>query len=302
MVRQWEREQARCKPEMKEASKASTNTRTDGTTSVPTSAQPVTTHPTTAQSTADQPTAVQPPGLLPQVPIHPPGISTFHPIIQPHPISPYSPFPTLVPGIQPYHQVGGGYPGMTPTFAQNVTPYNLPMYPQNPHQLYPMAGPYQPMGDMWFPPFAPHHPIPAGSLPFQPETHYQHLPGPYRGQDPRTYQSQAPTHSLSSNFDHSEHEQRSTGYHEDAGAFPTLQEWFAAVDNHPRRSVHNDQFSQYSYTFELQGLNTLLDLERLQPNQLFERFGISEVSACRLLRFAAEDIWSIRANVNAHQS
>ena len=121
---------------------------------------------------------------------------------------------------------------MTPTFAQNAVPYNLPIYPQNPHQLYPMAGPYRPMGDMWFPPFSPHHPI--GSLPFQPETHYQHLPGPYRGQDPRTYQSQAPTHSLLSNFDHSEHEQCSTWYHEDTGAFPTLQEWFAAIDNHPR--------------------------------------------------------------------
>ena len=282
MVKQWEREQAQHKPETKEPSNTNTDTRTDRTITVPTSVQPVTVQPTTVQ-----PAAVQPPGLLPQVPIQPHSIPTFHPMIQPQPITPYPPFPAIVPGVQPHHQTDGRYPGMTPMFVQNAIPYNLPMYPQNLlHQLYPMAGPYQPMGDTWFSPLTPYHPTPAGGLPFQSETRHQNLPGPYHGQDPRTYQSQAPTYSSSP-------EQYRASYCEDASIFPTLQEWFAAVDDHPKRGIHNDQYSQYSYTFEVQGLNTLLDLEMLQPNQLFEWFGISEASACRLLRFAAEDIWSI---------
>jgi len=65
--------------------------------------------------------------------------------------------------------------------------------------------------------------------------------------------------------------------------------------------VHGDNYSQYSHAFDLDGLGTLLDLEGLRPEQLFERFGIPESSAYRLLKFAEEDIWSIRVNTNTRR-
>ena len=80
-------------------------------------------------------------------------------------------------------------------------------------------------------------------------------------------------------------------------AFPALQEWFASIDGDPTRCICGNEYSQYSHTFDLHGFKSLLDLEGVGPDQLFEQFGISEAAARRLLNFAEEDIRYIRDGV-----
>lgn len=87
-------------------------------------------------------------------------------------------------------------------------------------------------------------------------------------------------------------------YQENQTLFPALQEWFATVDDHPTRGVHGDEYSQYSHAFDLRGMRILSDLEGLRADHLFEQFGIPDAAARRLLTFAEEDIWSIRAGNN----
>ena len=77
-----------------------------------------------------------------------------------------------------------------------------------------------------------------------------------------------------------------------------MQEWLSSIYNNPHRSAYGDEYSQYSYVFDLYGLKTLLDLGGLTPGQLFDEFGMPEVSAHRLLGYIQEDIRAIRVGGN----
>ena len=65
--------------------------------------------------------------------------------------------------------------------------------------------------------------------------------------------------------------------------------------------MYRDEYAQYSHTFDLHGLKTLLDLEGLKLDQLFETFGIPLSSAHHLLEFAEEDLWSIQVRANTRR-
>lgn len=137
----------------------------------------------------------------------------------------------------------------------------------------------------------PHHsgfPRPRHTGP--PEPHYRRTFADHQSQAPTRLLSPEPFDNLPDRFDFTE-------YQEDPSPFPTLQEWFVSIDSDPRRHIRGDEYSQYSHAFDLRGFKLLLDLEGVKPNQLFEEFGIAEAAAHRLLKFAEEDIQSIRDGI-----
>lgn len=289
MIKQWEREQARTKPQKKAASKTNTGDSSSATGSVPTS---------TTLST----TVTEPPAAPSQVPVPPPPYATLPALTQPHPPPNFPTFPGFSQDIPLHPQTNNTNAYLGSMFTRNMFPYspfgpslgphNFPMYPQNPYQYYPPVESYCPagLGENWFPAPASSHPLPSGSHSHRP-IHHASFPEPHHGQGPTNHQPQVPTHPPSPGPSH----RVRSGQHNPA-SFPTLQEWFARIDDDPVRGAHGDDYSQYSHTFDLHGFETLLDLEGLRPDQLFEQFAISQVSACRLLTFANEDIWSIRAS------
>ena len=246
------------------------------------------------------------PALVQNVPPPPPLMQA--PIqlqAQPHQIATFPQFPGFIPNLPLHLPFNDGY--VAPTFSQNPGLYNPfrpnlpnpPTYPQSPQWFYPTVGPHQPSGNDWFPvPAQPHPTLPRSCSP-QPQTNRTSFPEPHPGWNFTSHQSQPPTQPLFPGPSyHHFNQYQDRRYVDDPSQFPPLQEWFAGIDNHPQRGAHGDEYSQYSYTFELQGLKTLLDLEGLKPSNFFEHFGISESSARRLLKFAKEDIQSIRTNTN----
>jgi len=119
-----------------------------------------------------------------------------------------------------------------------------------------------------------------------PESHYRWTS--------TSHQSQVSTHPLSLEPWHDLPDQFNiTEYQEDPSPFPTLQEWFASIDGDPTQCICDNEYSQYSHTFDLHGFKSLLDLEGVRPDQLFEQFGISEAAARPLISFAEEEIHHI---------
>ena len=294
MMKQWERERRRAKPHMKDASKTklADTGHNDSTTTgpVPTPSQPqVTQQP--AFSTF--PTIAQPHqfATFSQFPIPPSNVPPF-----PAPLQNVPPFPAPPPNVLPYPQVNAGY--MAPMFPQNATPFgprsgfpDFSAHPQNPYQYYPTPGPYWPAGDNRFSEPVPNHPIPSGSHSYCP-FHHTTFPEPYHTHDSTNRQPRVPTHNPPQQPLRGYAEPDST--YEDPTRFPLLQEWLASIDNDSTRVTYGDEYLQYSSAFETRGLRSLLDLEDVSPDQLFEQFGIPEASARRLLRLATQDIWSIR--------
>jgi len=124
----------------------------------------------------------------------------------------------------------------------------------------------------------------------RPESHYRRSSTDHQSRVSTRPLSPEPWHDLPDQFD-------ITKYQEDPSPFPALQEWFASIDGDPTRCICGNEYSQYSHTFDLHGFKSLLDLEGVGPDQLFEQFGISEAAARRLLNFAEEDIRYIRDGV-----
>ena len=340
MLKQWEREQLRSKSQMKDASKAGV---TSAEPAVTAAMDPVPTYPTVI---------TQPP---PQVPTRPQTLSTLPAVVQPHPITTFTPFPGVSQDIQPYQQANDGY--LTAMLARNTVPYgpfgpgfgfpNFPVYPQNSLQHYPAAELHQPTRDNWFPTSPLPHPVPSASYhsfqhpshptafpeprhtnfrephrtnlhePYHsdfpesrntgfPESHRTGFPEPHRTSLPKPchrhaftdHRTQVPIRPLSPEPSCDLPVQSGPTYYQgDPSQFPALQEWFSSIDNDPVRGVHGDKYSQYSHAFDFRRMKTLLDLDTIGPNQLFEQFGMSEAAARRLLIYAEEDIWSIQNSV-----
>ena len=278
-MKQWERERIQTKPRVKDASKTDrTDTcRAGGSATegpVPTTSQPQ----VTAQSTQQ------------------PALSSFPTPNQHHQFVTFPPFPAPPQNFPPHPQFNTGY--MAPMFAQNATPFGpspgfptFAAHPQNPYQYYPTPGPYWPASDDRFSESMPNHPVPSGSHPYHP-IHHTNFAEPHHGRNSTNRRPGVSTHQPSP--------QPFRGYaepdpaYEDPTRFPLLQEWLADIDNDSTRATYGDVYSQYSSAFETRGLRSLLDLEAVNPDHLFEQFGIPEASARRLLRLALQDIWSIR--------
>jgi hypothetical protein len=283
----------------------------------PTCFQPPGVQPTTDASsqfsihpaTFIQPTTaynVQPSTPLPQAPVQSQGLPVFNPsITQPYQIPAFPQFPGLVPNFQSYRQPDhNSY--MTAMFPQNSSPYtqfglgfqSLPAYSPHVHPFYPMVGSYQPSEEDHFSMPMPLHSTPPRRHSSHPQKRYTKLPEPHCEQDFVAQQSHLPT-PLSSGHSQDRFDKYGPNHAEDDQArFPSLQDWFIGVDNHPQRGIHGEKYAQYSHAFDLRGLETLLDLNGLKPVQLFEEFGIPESTASRLLKFAEEDISSIQASSN----
>ena len=83
--------------------------------------------------------------------------------------------------------------------------------------------------------------------------------------------------------------------------FPKLKNWFEGIDHDSDLCGHwGHQFSQLSAWFELNGMASLLHLERMPTEALVNRTGIDKEAAQRLLWFVHEDITEIRANRPLH--
>jgi len=87
---------------------------------------------------------------------------------------------------------------------------------------------------------------------------------------------------------------------EDPSEFPELKDWLESVDQDRLRGQWGHQFSQLSAGFELDGFDSLLDLEGITVDALVSGTGIDEQAAQRLLRFVREDIDKIRADKPPH--
>ena len=300
MKKQWERKRKQTKPHVKDASKRNcadtghNGSATVGPVPTPGPSQPQ----VTIQSTQQPALSTFPPiaqphqfATFPQFPVPPLNVSPF-----PAPFQNAPPFPVPPPNLPPYSQVNAGY--MAPMFPHNATPFgpssgfpDFSAHPQNPYQYYPTPGPYWPTRDDRFPEPMPNQPIPSGSRPYHP-FHHTAFPEPHHRHKPTNHQPRAPIHHPPP--------QPLRGYtepdptFEDRTRFPLLQEWLTSIDDDSTRATHGDEYLQYSSAFETRGLRSLLDLEDVSSDQLFEQFGIPEALARRLLRLAMQDIWSIR--------
>jgi hypothetical protein len=79
--------------------------------------------------------------------------------------------------------------------------------------------------------------------------------------------------------------------------YPTLDEWLEALEEHPTRNKHAEQYTQYARTLvDTHKLFTIEDLVPLTGSELANVGNMEFGTASRILRFAREDATAIDRN------